>query len=441
MLTAVLVLVVLLLLNGIFAMSELALMTSRPSRLAERAARGDRGAAAAVKLAENPTRFLSTVQIGITLIGILAGAYGEKAISGHVQALIARSPALAAHSDTIALVIVVLTITYFSLVMGELVPKRLALAFPERMSSLIAPALLVLSKLAVLPATMLTWSTETVLRVMRIKTGTGDDVSEEDLTSLMSRAASMGVLTEQEHALVRRTMQTDDLTASDLMTPRQEIVWLDENTTKDEVRSRISSSPHNQFPVCRESVDKVIGFVSVKTLITRGYLDGSQDAVFPLGKLASKPLFVPDTCPALVLLERFREADRSVAIVVDEYGGTSGLVTVTDVVRSIVGDLSRADVMARPQAQKREDGSWLIDGRMPVDDVVQTLGINETAVGAVPEARTMAGVITALLGHIPIQSESVPWAGWRFEVVDMDGTRVDQVLATPIETQDAGAAE
>lgn len=442
MLTAVLVLIVLLLLNGVFAMSELALMTSRPSRLAERSRRGDRGAAAAIKLAANPTRFLSTVQIGITLIGILAGAYGEKAISGHVREFVARWPALEPHSAVIALVVVVLTITFFTLVLGELVPKRLALAFPERMSSLIAPALLVLSKLAVVPAWVLTVSTDLVLRLMRVKKhGLNDDVSEEDVASLVNRAATLGVLTKQEHALVRRAMQTDDLTASDLMTPRQEIVWLREGMNAAAVRERVVGSPHNQFPVFEASVDDVVGFVSIKTLILRGYMDGSGEGVLSLGRIASRPLFVPETCPALVLLERFREADRSVAIVVDEYGGTSGLVTVTDVVRSIVGDLSPADVMARPRAIRREDGSWLIDGRMPVDDAAATLGVRAEAVEEAPEARTVAGLVVALLGHIPTPSESVRWAGWRIEVMDMDGTRVDQVLATPDEAQDAGAAE
>jgi putative hemolysin len=441
MLTAVVVLMVLLLLNGVFAMSELALMTSRPSRLAERARRGDRGAAAAIRLAEHPTRFLSTVQIGITLIGILAGAYGEKAISGHVRAWVARSPVLEPYSDLIALTVVVLGITYFSLVMGELVPKRLALAFPERMSSLIAPALLVLSRLAVLPAMMLTWSTEMVLRVLRVRPTAGDDVSEEDVASLVNRAASLGVLTKQEHALVRRTMRTDDLCASDLMTPRQDIVGLKAGMDAAEVRERVVGSPHNQFPVYGESMDDVVGFVSVKTLIARGYLGGNGGTPQLLNRIASKPLFVPETCRALLLLERFREADRPVAIVVDEYGGTSGLVTVTDVVRSIVGDLSRADVMARPRAVRREDGSWLIDGRMPVEEAARTVGIDPDAAEGAPEARTVAGLVVTLLGRIPTPSESVRWAGWRFEVVDMDGTRVDQVLAMPEAALDAGAAE
>ena len=441
MLTAVVVLMVLLLLNGVFAMSELALMTSRPSRLAERARRGDRGAAAAIRLAEHPTRFLSTVQIGITLIGILAGAYGERAISGHVRALVARSPALEPYSDLIALTVVVLGITYFSLVLGELVPKRLALAFPERMSSLIAPALLVLSKITVLPGMVLTWSTETVLRVLRVRPTTGDDVSEEDVASLVNRAASLGVLTKQEHTLVRRTMRTDDLSASDLMTPRQEIVWLREGMDAAEVRQRVLGSVHNQFPVYRENQDEVVGFVSVKTLITRGYLSGGAGDRPPLSRIASKPLFVPDTCRALLLLERFREADRTVAIVVDEYGGTSGLVTVTDVVRSIVGDVSRTEVMSRPRAFRRDDGSWLIDGRMPVEEAARMLGIDPDGADPMPQARTVAGLVVTLLGRIPSPSESVVWARWRFEVVDMDGTRVDQVLATPAVVQDAGAAE
>ena len=430
MLTALVVLVVLLLLNGVFAMSELALMTSRPSRLAERARRGDRGAAAALRLAEHPTRFLSTVQIGITLIGILAGAYGEKAISGRVQAWVARSPTLEPYSDLIALTLVVLGITYFSLVLGELVPKRLALAFPERMSSLIAPSLVVLSKITVLPSLVLSRSTEAVLRLMRVRPAEGDDVSQEDVASLVNRAASIGVLTEQEHALVRRTMLTDDLSASDLMTPRQDVVWLKDGMDAAELRETVVGSAHNQFPVYDESVDDVVGFVSVKALIKNGYLDGAGGVPARLGAVATKPLFVPETCGALLLLERFRESDRAVAIVVDEYGGTSGLVTVTDVVRSIVGEMSKDEMTSRPRAFRRVDGSWLIDGRMRLEEVSRTLGIDPETVESPPESRTLAGAVVALLGRIPTPSESVCWAGWRFEVVDMDGTRVDQVLAT-----------
>jgi putative hemolysin len=427
----ILVLFGLLLLNGVFAMSELAVMTSRRSRLQQKAAGGDAGAAAALKLADDPTRFLSTVQVGITLIGILAGAYGEKAISTKVQEMVARVPALEARSDLIALIIVVLGITYFSLVLGELVPKRLALAFPEAVAALIARPLSVLSFVTALPVRVLTGSTELVLRVLRVKPRAGDDVSEEDVRSLVSRAASTGVLTPQEHALLQRTMRAADLTAEDLMVPRNDVVWIDAGSGVETVRVLAGTNPHSHFPVCRGSMDQILGVVHIKDLVAYGLLSGGAD--FRVDSVMQKPLYVPDTCPALTLLERFRAGRTHVAIVVDEYGGTSGLLTLNDVVRSIVGDIARVGEEQAPTVVLRKDGSLLIDGRLPVHELVIALMLGPEAEDGMPEARTTAGLVTALLGHIAVKGEGVAWHGWRLEVVDMDGARVDQVLATRVE--------
>lgn len=429
MLIPIAVLIVLLLLNGVFAMSELALMTSRQSRLTGRAKSGDKGAAAALRLAEEPTRFLSTVQIGITLIGILAGAYGEKAISSRLEARLADTGWLpAGMAGPVSLVTVVLLITYFSLVLGELVPKRVALSHPEAVSSFIARPLSALSWVAAGPAWVLTVSTEAVLRAARIRRDPASEVSEEDLRALMSRAASVGVLTPQEHRLVQRTLQVNDMTASDLMTPRQEIPWLNAESGPDAARSLLTDLRHDFVAVCRGSLDSLVGVVSARALAA-WVLSGRGGEV---GPVAQKPLFVPETCPALVLLDRFREADTRVAFVVDEYGGTSGVLSITDVVRAIVGDLSRAERRTRPGARRRRDGSWLVDGRMPVGEMVQALGITDDGQEQPPDAKTCAGVVLALLGHIPEPAESVRWRGWVFEVVDMDGTRVDKVLARPI---------
>jgi putative hemolysin len=427
----ILVLFGLLLLNGVFAMSELAVMTSRRSRLQQKAAGGDAGAAAALKLADDPTRFLSTVQVGITLIGILAGAYGEKAISTKVQEMVARVPALEARSDLIALIIVVLGITYFSLVLGELVPKRLALAFPEAVAAMIARPLSVLSFVTALPVRVLTGSTELVLRVLRVKPRAGDDVSEEDVRSLVSRAASTGVLTPQEHALLQRTMRAADLTAEDLMVPRNDVVWIDAGSGVETVRVLAGTNPHSHFPVCRGSMDQILGVVHIKDLVAYGLLSGGAD--FRVDSVMQKPLYVPDTCPALTLLERFRAGRTHVAIVVDEYGGTSGLLTLNDVVRSIVGDIARVGEEQAPTVVLRKDGSLLIDGRLPVHELVIALMLGPEAEDGMPEARTTAGLVTALLGHIAVKGEGVAWHGWRLEVVDMDGARVDQVLATRVE--------
>lgn len=427
MLIPVLVVALLLALNAVFAMSELALMTSSQSRLAERAGRGDRGAKAALKLASQPTRFLSTVQVGITLIGILAGAYGEKAISVHIASRLAQVPGLEEHGDLAATVLVVCVITYFSLVLGELVPKRLALAFPETMSSTIARPLSVLSRVMAAPAWFLTKSTEAVLALLRVSKDAGPGLSEADVKALVSRAASLGVLTPQEHDLLQRTMRADDLHASDLMVPRQDMVWLPVDAEREVVRDLIVGARFGHYPVCRGGVDEVVGVVSLRDMIAGGLLHGSE---WKLGRLVTKPLFIPETCPALLLLGRFRETDSHLAVVVDEYGGISGLLTVGDVVRAIVGDMSKSDLLLRPGVVQRPDGSWLIDGRLPVADLVRVLGVAEESLEEIPQARTAAGVVIAVLGSIPNESEGAVWEGWRLEVVDMDGARIDKLLAT-----------
>lgn len=428
MLIAIAILALLLLLNGIFAMSELAMMTARQSRLQQAAAAGSKGAAAALALAREPTRFLSTVQVGITLIGILAGAFGEKAISTRVEGWVSRVPALEPYSDTIALVIVVLSITYFSLVLGELVPKRLALAFPELIATTIARPLTLISVVGAWPVWVLTVSTEAVLTLLRIKPRKGDDVSQEDVQSLVARAASTGVFTPQEHALFQRTMRVGDLTVHDLMVPRSEIVWIEEATRPDALRVLIGTSPYSHFPVCQGSLDKLVGVVHIKDLIAYGLLAGAE---FNVTTVAHRPLFVPESMPALKLLDQFTSSKVHIAFVVDEHGGTLGLLTLNDVVGALVGDMSRRGEQPAPHATRREDGSWLLDGRLRVDEAASTLGLPAAFADNRPDVSTVAGLVLAQLGHIPVEGEHIEWHGWRIEVVDMDGTRIDQLLASP----------
>lgn len=424
MLVAVLILFVLLVFNGIFAMSELAVMTSRPSRLQQAAAKGRGGAAAALALQREPTRFLSTVQVGITLIGIFAGAFGEKAISNEVQVVIARVPELEPYSDTIALVIVVLLITYCSLVLGELIPKRLALAFPESISMLISRPLGILSIIAAVPVRLLTFSTDFAMRLLRVPHRRDDDVSEDDVRALMSRAAGTGVFTSQEHALIQRTMRVADLTVRDLMVPRQDIVWIGDDDPIDAVRVLVGTSPHSHFPVCKGSLDKLVGVVHIKDLIAYGLLAGSD---FRVTAVAHLPLFVPESCPALRLLDQFKSTKTHIAFVVDEYGGTLGLLTLNDLVGALVGDIGRRGEEPPPGIVPRDDGTLLIDGRLPLHELLAALGLPPDT--PTPDASTAAGILTALIGHIPRESEHATWLGWRLEVVDMDGKRVDQILA------------
>jgi putative hemolysin len=424
MLLAIAFLAGLLVLNALFAMSELAMMTSRQSRLQQSAAQGSRGAAAALALAREPTRFLSTVQVGMTLVSILAGAFGEKAISTRMQQWVARIPALEPYSDIIALIIVVALIAYFSLVFGELVPKRLALAHPEAIASAISRPLNLLAAAAAAPVSVLMLSTDAVLKALRIKPPEGDDVSEEDVRSLVARAATTGVFTPLEHALFKRMFRVGDLTVRDLMVPRSEIVWIDEGRPIEEVRMLVATNAYSHFPVCRGSLDQVSGVVHIKELIARGLLAARE---FNVPDAARRPLFVPGAMPALNLLDIFKSTRTHVALVVDEHGRTQGLITLNDVVSSLVGDISRRGQKRAPAATRRDDGSWLIDGRMPLHEMIAALGMTQGT--DMPDVRTTAGLVTAVLGHVPREGEYAQWQGYRFEVVDMDGARVDKVLA------------
>lgn len=427
MLVPLLILLVLFALNGVFAMAELAMMTSRRARLQQAAAKGSKGAATALVLSREPTRFLSTVQVGITLIGILAGAFGEKALSGDVQEYVSRVSALKPFSDEIALILVVAFITYFSLVIGELVPKRLALAYPEAIAATIARPLDLLSRIVSMPVKLLTFSTEAVLKVMRVKQRQGDDISEDDIKALVARAATTGIFDALEHKLFQRVFQIGDLTVSSLMVPRSDIIWIAEDEPTDAVRVLVGTSPHSHFPVCRNSPDQIVGVVHVKDLIAYGLLAGSS---FKVTAVAQPPVFVPETMSALKLLDQFQRTKTHVAFVVDEYGGTQGLITLNDVVRAVIGDISRRGDDAPPGAHRRSDGSWLLDGSLPLHEMVVTLKVSSDAEAALPDVNTVAGLVLAELSHIPTPGEKIAWHGLTLEVVDMDGTRIDKVLAT-----------
>jgi putative hemolysin len=423
---AILVLIFLLLLNGVFAMSELAMMTSRASRLQQEAARGSRSALRALTLRRDPTRFLSTVQVGITLVGIFAGAYGEKALSGRLAEVLARWEPVAEFAPEIALGIVVLVITYFSLVLGELVPKRLALAHPEAIATAIARPLDFLSRIAAWPVKVLTSSTELILRGLGVKQRTDDDVSEEDVQAIVARAATTGVFTAQEHTILQRVLRVGDLTVRDLMVPRTEVVWVPEGTTIEELKVLVGTSPFSHFPVCKESMDELTGVVHIKDLISYGLLAGED---FPVVKVARKPIYVPESMPALRVLDLFKNTKSHIAFVVDEHGGTLGLVTLNDVTAALVGDIARRGQESSPGAKRRSDGSWLIDGRLPLHEVFALLHVPADAEETAPDVSTAAGLVLALMGRIPSKGDSTDWHGWRLEVVDMDGARVDQILA------------
>jgi putative hemolysin len=427
MLISILILAILLILNGILAMSELAMMTSRQSRLQQSARAGSKGAATAVALAREPTRFLSTVQVGITLIGILAGAFGENSLSDELEPLVSQIPIVEPYADTISLVIVVLLITYFSLVVGELVPKRIALAYPELVASTISRPLNILSIVAAWPVKILTVSTEILLKLLRIRPKVGDDVSEDDVRAVIARAAGTGIFTPQELKLFQRTMRAGDLVVRDLMVSRSDIVWIDENEPIDAVRVLVGTSPHSHFPVCRGDIDSLVGVVHVKDLIAYGLIAGRD---FKVTAVAHKPHFVPETMPALRLLDQFHTIHNHIAFVVDEFGGTLGMLTLNDVTRAIVGDVSRKGEAAGSTMSRRDEHSWLVDGRLPLHELVIGLELSTEIENQLPDVSTVAGLVTAELGHIPKEGESFLWQGYAIEIVDMDGVRIDKLLIT-----------
>ncbi len=416
---------VLIVLNGVFAMSEIAVVSSRRARLQERAEAGDTGARRALALAEEPTRFLSTVQIGITLIGTLAGAFGGATLARELAPSIARVAVLAPYAETLSLALVVLVITYLSLVIGELVPKRIGLNAPERIAAAVSGPMNVVSFLAAPGVKMLTVSTELLLRILRVRKGAEPPVSEGEISVMMEQATQAGVFHEDEAEMVERVFWLGDQRVDAVMTPRHRIVWLDLQDPLEESWRRMVEHRFTRYLVCDGGLDEVKGIVDVKDLWA-ARLAGADPSLL---EQARAPHFVPSSTRALNLLEQFRESGIHLAVVVDEYGGVEGIVTLTDVLEEIAGDLSAAGA-GQPPVVRRDDGSLLVDGSYPIDDFREALGLPERR-GEPREYRTVGGLVFTLLGHVPAPGEYVEHEGWRIEVMDMDGNRVDKVLAIP----------
>jgi putative hemolysin len=372
------------------------------------------------------------VQVGITLVAVFQGAYGERQLTRPITEWVRGFEPLEPYAEGIALAIVVALLTYCSLVFGELVPKRVALAYPERVATLIAPFLWIVSTAAAWPVKLLSASTDGLLRLMRIRQRP-DEVNEEDVKAIVARAASTGVFDPIEHRIFERALRVGDMTAKSLMVPRSQITWIDESMPAEDVRVLIGTAPFSHFPVCGGTIDRLRGVVHVKDLISYGLLAGSD---FKVSAVMQPPVYVPDTMPALRLLELFQANRTRIAFVVDEHGGLEGLATANDVIQAILGDLSRGGEDEQPAAVRRDDGSWLIDGRLPLPDVLATLGIARDAPDELPEVATAAGLVTALLGDLPTTGDHVDWHGWRFEVVDLDGRRVDKLLVSRLPRAD-----
>lgn len=433
----IVIILLLILANGVFAMSEMAVITARKSRLQEWVKQGDRRAKAALELALAPNRFLSAVQVGITLVGILAGAFAGGRVAQFFAGFIAQVRVLNSYSEEIGLGLVVLLITYFSLVIGELVPKRLALRNPERIATYVAYPLRWFTRISAPMVHLLSISTDAVCRILGRPQVTEPPVTEEEIKTLVQQGTEAGVFQETEQDMVEAVLRLGDKTARSLMTPRNQIDWLDLTDSIDQIREKIVISGHSRFPVATESLDRVEGVVQAKELLTRSL--GGQP--LELKTVLHQPLFVPRTVSALEVLESFKKSGLHIALVVDEYGGIEGLLTHHDILEAIAGDIPFDGHPTDAKARQRHDGSWLLDGMLSVDEFKELFKL-ESLPGEKRDAyQTLGGFVFTRLGRIPNVADAFEWNGLRIEVVDMDGKRIDKVLVSPIQTEDRRAAE
>ncbi len=423
-----LIVAALIVVNGVFAMAEMALVAARKLRLQRLAATGNAGAQAALELANAPDRFLPTVQVGVTLIGVLAGAFGGATIAETLAARLAGVAWLAEYREAVAVAIVVAAITFATIVLGELVPKRLALGKPERFAVVLARPMRLLSRLAAPAVRLLSASTRSVLWLLRVREPQESAVTEEEIRLMIAHGAAAGILHEAEHKMVENIFRLGDRRVSQLMTPRSAVVWLDiENPASVHLETMLSSG-HSHFPVCQRHVDNVLGVVSLKDVLPR--LAAGQGVALP--EQLHQPLFVGETTPAVRLPELLRRFGTHIAIVIDEYGGVQGLVTLDDLLTAVVGSLPEIDeTPEEPEAVQREDGSWLVDGVITPDRLREHVPIGTLPGEAGGDFETLAGFLLTELQRVPRPGDYVTVRGLRLEVVDMDGHRIDKVLITP----------
>ncbi len=424
------IIIILIFLNGIFAMSEFAIVSAKKVRLQQRAEKGDARAAAALNLAEEPTSFLSTIQIGITLVGIFAGAYGGVTVAKGLATYFTTIPSLAPYAEMLSVTLVVLVITYLTLVFGELVPKRIALNNAENLAATIAKPMYFLSLIAGPFVFVLSRSTEIVLRIMGVRETAEPPVTEEEIKILLEEGTEAGIFEKAELSMVEGIFELGDRRLESLMTPRPDIIALDLDDPDEENLRKMILSGRSNFPAFQGDLDTIVGMVSVKNVLA-GMVGGGSPGI---KGAVTKPLFVPDTISVLKLLESFKETGLHSAMVTDEYGSVQGIVTLHDILEAIVGDVRTFGEPEEAPVVTREDGSWLIDGSTPVEDLKDILLVDVFPGEEEGEYRTIAGLVMYVLNRIPATGDYVETGGLRYEVVDMDGKRVDKVLVRRIST-------
>jgi len=423
----ILIIFVILLATGLFVMAEIAVVTSRKAKLKALSDEGNKGAKRAYELAKSPGRFLSTMQVGITLFGVISGVIGGARIADTLAAPFRDIPWLAEWADILALILVSIVITYLLVIIGELIPKRLALNNPERIASLMARPMNGLSLLVSPIVNLLNHSSELLMKILGIKKSMEQTVSEEEVRVLIDEGLSMGVFKKTEKDMVEGVFELDEQTADDLMTPRARIIWLCLDDPDEENWRRIAGSGHSHFPVYQKTRDNVVGMVSVKSLWANLSLAGRAE----LRSLVTPPLFVPTTMPASSLIAEFKKSGKHISLVVDEFGGLQGVVTLNDVMMAIVGNLPEREQRHEPKAVRREDGTWLVDALLEIDEVKMHLEIHKKLPDEDKgEFTTLGGFILDRVGHIPHEGEIVVWDRYNFEIIDMDRQRIDKVLVT-----------
>nr|NJM02975.1 HlyC/CorC family transporter [Desulfobacula sp.] len=412
-------------LNGWLALSELALVSARKTRLEQLAKEGDARAAVALKLADSPDSFLSTIQIGITFIGILAGAFGGATLAEGIGLRLAGVPLFAPYAEAIGVTIVVVSITYLSLILGELIPKRIALNDPENLACLVAPAINLLSRLAHPLVILLSCSTNLLLRFSGFKASAEPVVTEEEIKLLIDKGTQAGTFQEFEQDTIERVFRLADRRVDVLMTPRADIVWLNLNEGPEETKHKIAQHKYSSYPLARDRFENIAGVIRGKDLLSLIM----EDKPFDLEKICRPPLFVYETTPAVKAMELFKKTKMHLAFVVDEYGTTQGLVTFGDILRSVFEDVEDA-VEGESDIVKREDGSLLVSGSLPLDEFLDYMEIGTLTEEEQAGMNTLGGFVMARLGTVPAEGQSFMWKGIRYEVIDMDGRRVDKLLVS-----------
>ena len=430
--TEILLILTLVLVNGFFAMVEIALISSRKARLQARSDEGDRGARSALHLMASPTRFLSTTQIGITLVGVLSGAIGGATLSRHLEGLLDRVPWLAPYSQPVALVLVVTAISYLSLVIGELLPKRLALTDPERIAANSSRIMEFLARLSGPIVRLLSASTDLGLRMLGVSPNSVQDVTEEEVKVLIDQGTQKGVFEEVEQDMLESVFRMSDRTVEMILTPRTEIVWLDIDDRYEDLLHKVIESNFARYPVAQGSLDNMLGILQARELLA---LSVSSQTV-ELRRLLHAPIFLPESTPAFTALEQLKRAGMHMALVMDEYGGVLGLVTLFNILESIVGEIAAGPgELSEPQVIHRPDGSLLLDGLLKVDVLKDLLDLKELPDENRAGYQTLGGLMMSQFGDIPNSGQYFDWSGLRFEVIDMDERRVDKVLVQPIKQE------